>query len=211
MKNLLVAFLVCLISVGGAQATIIERTTELDLRTLALPTSNLHTRIAVDTFSLDIGDSLLFHLKFVGGRLGIKDSAFSVEDYIGLQFLSNPTGQTGFLYTGEWHFENVMGELLANDIKFLYGGPIGGFTANTNLTDSYFSMSGLTYTVNVTYKEIGRPAFTSDSVDLDVFTGGSPVDAVTIHSVPEPSSMLLTLAAVVGLMVAWGGKLTPSR
>jgi hypothetical protein len=208
MKKLMGALVACLTSIGGAQAAIIERTSELDLAALALPTSDLLTNIAVAPFSLDVGDSLVFHLEFVGGRLVIKDSAVNLIDYIGLQFLSNPAGQTGYLFTGQWHFENVIGELLANDITYSYGGPIGGFTSNTNITDTSFSMSGLTYTVNVTYKEIGRPPFTADSVQFRVFTGGRPADAITMQSVSEPSSVLLMLAAIFGLMVARAGRLT---
>lgn len=202
MKKLLGVLLVCLAAVGTARATIVERTSDLGLAALTLPTSDLFTNIAVAPFSLDVGNSLIFHLAFVGGRLEIKDSAASLNDYIGLQFLSNPVGQTGFLYTGQWHFEDVIGDLLANDITRGYGGPIGGFTPDINLTDTHFSMTGLTYTVNVTYKENGRPSFTADSVQFRAFTGGRPLDAVSMQSVPEPNTILLMLAASLGLIAA---------
>lgn len=202
MKRLLGILIVALFSTNGANATIIERTSELDLTTLTLPTSELVTNIAVDPFSVDVGDTLVFNLEFVGGRLSIKDSLTNSNDYIGLQFLSNPPGQTGFLFTGLWHFDDVIGELLANDIEYSYGGPIGGFTANTNLTDSNFSITGITFTVNVTAKEAGRPAFSSDEVQFVAYTGGTPEDAISLQTVPEPSTISLLSLALFSLALS---------
>ena len=184
---------------GSAFGSLVERTAQLDLSALTLPTPDLQTVIAVSPFSVDVGDTFVFHLEFVGGRLAIRDSVAAANDYIGLQFISNPVAQTGFLYTGTWHFDDVVGDLLANDFSLVYGGPLGGFTANMNLTDTSFSISGITYTINITFKEPGRPAFTSDAVELRAFTGGGPIDAISSQTVPEPATALL---AAIGLTSA---------
>jgi PEP-CTERM motif len=187
---------------GSAFGSLIERTAQLDLSALILPTSHLQTVVAISPFSADVGDTFVFHLEFLGGRLAIKDSVAAANDYIGLQFISNPIAQTGFLYAGTWHFNDVVGDLLANDFSLGYGGPLGGFTANKNLTDTSFSISGITYTINITYKEPGRPAFTSDTVELRAYTGGSPSDAISIQTVPEPATAILAAIGLAGTAVS---------
>jgi hypothetical protein len=190
------------LALGSASAVagvVVERTVQLDLAALALPTADLNVQLSVDMFTVDVGDTLVFHLQFAGGRLGFKDSTASNPDYVGLSFMSNPPNQTGFLFTGNWDFEDVDGDLLVNDISFLYGGPIGGFTANTNLTDSAFSISGITYTVHVTFKEPGRPPFTADGVGFRAYVGGFPDGSISVQAIPEPAAVALVGAALVGL------------
>ncbi len=117
-----------------------------------------------------------------------------------MQFLSNPGGQTGFAFGGHWYFEDVVGDSLANNLLYYYGGPIGGSTSNINLTDSSFSMSGITYTVDVNYKENGRPHFTADAVQFHAYTGGRPSDAISAQVVPLPSTISLAALALACLV-----------
>jgi hypothetical protein len=179
---------------GVAQATLVERTTQLELQTLSLPTTDLNTTSPVDYFSVDVGDTLVFHLNFVGGKLNFRDAPF---EYIGFNFLSNPQGQTGFLYYGTFHFEGVSGNLLMNDVTYGFGGPLGGFIPDANLTDTDFSFSGITYTANIWYKEPSRPAFTSDMVQFQLLSNGGSQG--TISSIPEPDTLTLLSLALGGL------------
>lgn len=197
-KSVLPVAIACSIC-GTAHGGIVERTAQLDLATLILPTSDLQTVVAVNPFAANVGDTLILRLEFVGGRLEIKDSIAAANDYIGLSFISDPVGQTGFLYTGTWHFDDVVGDLLANDFGLGYGGPLGGFTANMNLTDTSFSISGITYTMNITFKEAGRPAFTSEAVELRAFTGGGSIDAISRQTIPEPGTLALLALSLAAL------------
>lgn len=190
---------------SDAVASIQHRGAVIDLQALTLPGSDITVEAPLERFVLDVGDTLVFHLQFAGGQLQFDDTGLSSWEYIGLNFQDG--GQSGFLYNGTFHFEGVAGELLENDVTRLFGGPIGGSLSNLNLTDSAFSFSGLTYTVNVVSKEPGRPSFESDQFEFRAIAGyGQPGGTLSIAGaeVPEPASIVAwSLLAVAGLTLAW--------
>lgn len=197
-KDILLGLLVgSTLASGAAHALMVERTTEINLSLLNLPASELTVVAPLTPFTLDVGDKFVFHLNFGGSALKITDLVAAPYEYIGFNFPSNPVGQTGFAYNGKFHFEGVKGDLLLNDVSYGFGGPIGGFIPYGNLTDTEFSFTGITYTVDVWYKEPRRPAFTSNQVEFRVMNIGATSAVIT--SIPEPDSIALIGLALSGL------------
>ena len=141
------------------------------------------------------GDRFVFDLDFGGQRLSVTDYGGDSEEYLGWQFVSNPTGQSGFLWDTTFQFQGVEGDLLTNNFSIQFGGPIGAFLPNWNLTDTEFSFSGISLIFDVFYKEPGRPAFTTEQLD---FNGLFNPDSGRFSVVPIPAAAWL-FASALGL------------
>ena len=193
------SFLTLLITVFSinANAIIIERTATLGMASFTPPTSEFSESVYFDTATIDVGDTFIFHLNFGGGALRVIDLFGDSEEYMGWQFSSLVPGGTGFLFDTTFHFEGVKGNLLTNDFTLGYGGPIGAFLPNWNLTDDMFSFTGITLEFDVWYKESGRAPYETEQM---LFNGYFKPDSGLFIGVPEPNILALLSVgiAVIG-------------
>ena len=165
----------------------------LDLGSLSLPQSAIAESVFFDLATVDVGDLFEFHLHFGGQALHITDISGASDEYMGWQFISTPPSLTGFLFNTTFQFEGVQGQLLTNDFNIGFGGPIGAFLPNWNLTDSEFSFTGISLLFDITFKESGRPAFTTQQMDFHAFF--DPGDG-QISAVPIPAAAWLFASAL---------------
>ena len=191
------ALLIALFSIN-ANSIIIERSGTFDLSDFTPPVSEFYDSVHFEKATIDVGDTFIFHLDFGGGALHVIDMLGDSDEYLGWQTVALPSGEnTGYLWDTTFHFEGVKGNLLTNDFTLGFGGPIGAFLPNWNLTDNQFSFTGITLEFDVWYKEPGRGVYETEQMN---FNGFFNPDSGMFVGVPEPSILALMSVGLIGLI-----------
>ena len=203
------ALLLALVCVQPAHATVFSRSAVIDLGALAsgsLPGSSFGTDPA--TFApatLGVGDQLVLDMAFAGGS-----SLQVAEDGGATEFLQWQLGFTGpnGIWDSTFTFTGVSGSLLTHSFSAGFSGSWGPFPVD-NLTDSAFSFSGTTLTVDISSLTAG-PSVTFESVRLL----GNSSDFSVLTAVPAPATLPLVGAGLLALACARrrrsGSRATPA-
>lgn len=184
----------------GATASMIERDLFVELTDVSADFgySALSGSVALDErLVLDLGDTLVLNFTFAGG-LRYEDLGTPSDEYLGFSVVSDGSGEsTGYLFDTNFLFTVFSGDLTQNNITFGFGGPLGGFLPNFNLTDSALDVFSLTTTTTIDFKEPGRGTFNSQEVNFfaAIFPDGEGVVSV----VPAPATLSLLGLGLLGL------------
>ena len=203
------ALLLALVCVQPAHATVFNRSAVVDLGSLtsgSLPgTDFITTPGSFAPVTLGVGDQLVLDMSFAGGSsLQVAEDGGATEF---LQWLLGFTGPNG-LWDSTFTFSGVGGSLLTNGFSNSFSGSWGPFPVD-NLTDSAFSFSGMTLTVDISSLSSGT-SVTFESVRLQ---GNSAAFSV-LSAVPAPATLPLIGSGLLAL--AWarrrrsGSRATPA-
>lgn len=208
MRKLVVILALALGSAGQVGAAVIEATVTVDLTLFDLPNARIpantpsdppYITTPVTIAPINAGDTFILHYRFQNGALRVIDTGQPSTEYMGWQLYSDPF-LSGFLWLTTFHFEGVIGNLNTNDFTYGYGGPLGAFLPDVNLTDTSFSFTGVTLTfTNIQNFNSGQPPFIPSTVNFNAFFNPDNGLFVRVSRVEEPTALALLGLSLVGL------------
>ncbi len=205
IKSILGASILLLVSAQAGAATIV-RTSSINLDSALLSNTVIFEAIYFNTVTLDVGDTFVFNIDFGGDALKVVDLTGSSNELMSWQSVALPSGSnTGFHWDTTFSFDGVSGDLLTNDFTLGFGGPIGAFLPNWNLTNTEFSFTDLSLVFDIDFKEPGRTSYVTEQIDFRASfnpSGGGRFQAVP--PIPIPAALPLFLSALGALgFVGW--------
>ena len=163
LKYILAAWI--LLVSGQVGAAVIERNVSVDLDSAIQADSSIITTVYFEKVILDVGDTFIFNMDFGGDALKVNDLIGTSDEYMGWQSVALPeASNTGFGWDTNFLFGGVSGDLLTNDFTLGYGGPIGAFLPNWNLTNTEFSFTDISLVFEIDYKIPGRSSYATEQV-----------------------------------------------
>ena len=189
----------------AAEATLIERSVELDLLQLDLPSRSFATTLDFDDAVLDVGDRLVLDILFVNGELGVFRDPSAFSDWVYFTFFLQGTCDSSC--DAARVTPSLLGTTggLQSDSLMRFDSPVAAFTlTEPDRSELYgnFSYSGVRYETEFRFFSGTVSSFYFRQHFFAPHGGDSASMFYRVpESVPEPATLSLLGAGFLGLLL----------